>query len=88
MRKNVILLLVFSFLVMNSVNLSAINLTETMNESEKEMKEENTEDQLLMSGQAEIRMLHIRWFLCMHTMPRRMAGGKRSACWFGGHRQN
>jgi len=48
MNKKSILLFVFSLLVMNSVTLSAANLTENMNESEKEMKEETPQNHLLI----------------------------------------
>jgi hypothetical protein len=59
MSKNYILLCVFSFLVMNSLTLSASNPSENMNETEKEMKEEKTEDHLLIvwtSGDPEVAL--------------------------------
>ena len=48
MSKNVILMFVFSFLVMNSVILSAISLTENMNETKNEMEEVKSQDHLLI----------------------------------------
>lgn len=48
MSKNVTHLFVFSFLLMNLITLSASNPADNMNETEKEMKKEKTEDHLLI----------------------------------------
>jgi len=48
MNKNVVFLLALSFLALKSVTLSAIDPPENMNKTQKEMKEEKTEDHLLI----------------------------------------